>query len=241
VKQETEEKENIIKQSETKDEYIKESPSKDNEDNDNEEDLEEVKAVMDREELVYGRVLEVRYADYLKLLIEDAKAKEDEVSRREAENGRTGNAGAVAVKVEKKRQKEEAALEFSDYHPYKGWTRTGYHSTMMSLRAETNATKLLTKNIFNPNLIRLSARPGSVQAEHGGYVRKSDHRITAAMVRGPYNKTIKKLRLNGDVTPGSAPVATAVTSSTSNSKSPPPSSSSQDQSSRDDMDYYEDD
>jgi hypothetical protein len=56
--------------------------------------------------------------------------------------------------LERKRQKEEASIEFSDYHPLKGWIRTDISSTMMSLRADTNASKILTKNTYIPNLVR---------------------------------------------------------------------------------------
>ena len=65
--------------------------------------------------------------------------------QREDLKGAPGGAVGAAVKQERKRAREELALDLSDFHPSKGWLRADAPGTLVALRAETEASRLLVR------------------------------------------------------------------------------------------------
>ena len=126
-------------------------------------------ALLDEEELVQGRLLELRYADYLQSTIDVSRAAEDAIAKRESERRATPAAQGAAIKAERRRRAEELVHDLADFHPTKGWLRTDACALLVALRAETMATKLATRVVGCANMVRLHARPGSQQALFGTY------------------------------------------------------------------------
>ena len=126
-------------------------------------------ALLDEEELVQGRLLELRYADYLQSTIDVSRAAEDAIAKRESERRATPATQGAAIKAERRRRADELLHDLADFHPTKGWLRTDACALLVALRAETMATKLATRVVGCANMVRLHARPASQQALFGTY------------------------------------------------------------------------